>query len=155
MGMSQRDWFMPCTMLLPLAQVSLLELPHLCSKSLTQERLWWRTTPVTTKARHYGTGGANTHARPAPRTSKDKRCRISLYRLRTPSRYFELEHMGLSFFPLLMHFLYCTCFSGSAFISLPLRFLSGPSLSGLTQEAHSLWTFYSILCWNIRFVGVK
>ena len=93
MGMSQRDWFMPCTMLLPLAQVSLLELPYLCSKSLTQERLWWRTTPVTTKARHYGKGGANTHARPAPRTSKDKRCRISLYRLRTLSRYFELKHI--------------------------------------------------------------
>ena len=48
---------------------------------------WWRTTPVATKAWHYGARGADTRARPAPSTGEDEGCRVSLHQVRTSSRY--------------------------------------------------------------------
>ena len=95
--------------------------------------LWWRTTPVATKAWHYGAGGADTYAHPAPSTSEDEGSRVSLHQVRPSSRH-ELARVELSFpFPLLLWLcLARTCLSGPLHVSLSLSWPLGgfPCVSG-------------------------
>ena len=72
--------------------------------------IWWRTTPVATKARHYGAGGADTRARPAPSTGEDEGCRVSLHQVRTSSCH-DTFHRAR------------TCLSGPLHIKLSFQFL--------------------------------
>ena len=99
--------------------------------------IWWHTTPVTTKVRHHGAGGANTHSRPAPTTSEDEGCRLSLHCLRTSSRHsqphFELARVDLSFlFRCLCTFQTARVLVGPRSLVFPFGFLSGPFLPGPT-----------------------
>ena len=82
---------------------------------------WWRTTPVATKAWHYGAGGADTYARPAPSTGEDEGSRVSLHQVRPSSRH-ELARVELSFPFSLLLWLYLarTCLSGPLHVSLSL-----------------------------------
>ena len=80
--------------------------------------IWWRTTPIATKAWHYGAGGADTRARPAPSTGEDEGCQFSLHQVRTSSRH-DTSHrararveLSILSFLLLWTFLACTCLSG-------------------------------------------
>ena len=93
---------------------------------------WWRTTPVATKAWHYGAGGADTRACPAPSPGEDEGCRVSLHQVRTSSRHDTFHRararVELSFpsFLLLWTLLARTCLSGPCISSsFPFRPLGG------------------------------
>ena len=60
--------------------------------------MWWRTTPVATKARDHGAGGGDTHTRLAPTIGKDEGCRVPLDRLKTSSRSIRARACGSTVF---------------------------------------------------------
>ena len=89
------------------------------------EQPWWRTTPVATKAWHYGAGGADTYARPAPSTGEDEGSRVSLHQVRPSSRHDTFRRARargaiFSVFYFIMTLLARTCLSGPLHVSLSL-----------------------------------
>ena len=121
--------------------------------------MWWRTTPVATKARHHGAGGADTHARPAPTTSKDEGCQVLLHRLRTSSRHTPSSRtwIYLSLPSTLIYelFRHRTCLAVRVYLSLSLGFLVDPPFRAPLKKPTHLWTFLFIYVKPSRFMHLK
>ena len=115
-------------------QWSLLSLSH---------RIWWRMTPAATKGRHHGTGGADTHALPAPMTSKDEGCQLPLHRLRRLPRHglphSRLAHTWIYLPSSFWTFSACTYFYGPSLSPSPL--FSGPFLLLWLSKAFGSWAW--------------